>query len=466
MVRSRLEIFHSILDSIILIASLYLSSVVRINVELGTTGPDFAFEVPAPLYVIIVLVWLLIFIENDVYVHRFGTKFRFRLLNMIRSHLIACFLYFGVLYLVYRDFSRFQSFYFVSFALIGMVGSRILIRLTQILVFERDETRIRVVIVGTGVNAVHLRDKIRSNPRHNLHLVGFIRLPFDDEIAPGIDGEIIGDVQDLLALVPQKNISEVVIVPRWYSRDASDEISRIMYELQRFPVNIRLAPDFSHISFFHTVTEDFSGLPLIGVRTPIFSPRQRLLKRALDLAIAIPVVVLGAPVFGLIALAIRWDSKGPILLRQARIGIHGNHFMMYKFRSMFDTHNQLEFDETQLNVIKRPNDPRITRVGRLLRRTSLDELPQLLNVIRGDMSLVGPRPELPARVEQYEWWQFKRFEVPQGMTGWWQINGRANRPMHLHTEDDLFYIQNYSLWLDVQILVRTLKIVVTGSGAF
>jgi lipopolysaccharide/colanic/teichoic acid biosynthesis glycosyltransferase len=116
--------------------------------------------------------------------------------------------------------------------------------------------------------------------------------------------------------------------------------------------------------------------------------------------------------------------------------------------------------------MKRPDDPRVTRVGRFLRRTSLDELPQLFNVIKGDMSIVGPRPELPSRVQEYEWWQYKRFEVPQGMTGWWQIHGRANRPMHLNTEDDLYYIQNYSLLLDLQILFRTVRVVLTGEGAF
>jgi len=193
---------------------------------------------------------------------------------------------------------------------------------------------------------------------------------------------------------------------------------------------------------------------------------QRLLKRSLDLAIAVPLFVISLPLFAVIAAAIRLESEGTIILGQRRVGIHGNPFAMYKFRSMISALDPAQFDETRLDVIKRPDDPRITRVGRFLRRTSLDELPQLINVIRGDMSLVGPRPELPARVQSYEWWQFKRFEVPQGMTGWWQVNGRADRPMHLHTEDDLYYIQNYSVWLDLQILFRTLRIVLTGEGAF
>jgi lipopolysaccharide/colanic/teichoic acid biosynthesis glycosyltransferase len=115
---------------------------------------------------------------------------------------------------------------------------------------------------------------------------------------------------------------------------------------------------------------------------------------------------------------------------------------------------------------KRPDDPRVTRVGRFLRRASLDELPQLINVLKGEMSLVGPRPELPELVARYEDWQRKRFAVPQGMTGWWQVNGRSDKPMHMNTEFDLFYIQNYSILLDVQILVKTLWVVLSGKGAF
>jgi exopolysaccharide biosynthesis polyprenyl glycosylphosphotransferase len=198
----------------------------------------------------------------------------------------------------------------------------------------------------------------------------------------------------------------------------------------------------------------------------VFSPAQRLVKRGTDLLISLTIIIVGFPVFAAIALAIKLDSRGPIIFRQQRIGIHGRPFSMYKFRSMYDNLKQAQFDETKLDIMKRPDDPRVTRVGRFLRRSSLDELPQLFNVLKGEMSLVGPRPEMPARVQEYVWWQFKRFEVPQGMTGWWQVNGRANRPMHMNTEDDLYYIENYSLWMDFVILWRTIRVVFTGEGAF
>jgi lipopolysaccharide/colanic/teichoic acid biosynthesis glycosyltransferase len=146
-------------------------------------------------------------------------------------------------------------------------------------------------------------------------------------------------------------------------------------------------------------------------------------------------------------------------------------FTMFKFRSMQQHAEQIEESIRDANTLdeishKLMGDPRVTRVGRLLRRSSLDELPQFINVLRGEMSLVGPRPELPWLVEKYQPWQQKRFEVPQGITGWWQINGRADHPMHLHTDEDLFYIRNYSLWLDVTILWRTIGVVLSGRGAY
>jgi lipopolysaccharide/colanic/teichoic acid biosynthesis glycosyltransferase len=146
-------------------------------------------------------------------------------------------------------------------------------------------------------------------------------------------------------------------------------------------------------------------------------------------------------------------------------------FQMYKFRTMVTGADKLlqrvvvKTPDGKL-VHKTPHDPRVTRIGRWLRRTSLDELPQLINVIKGEMSLVGPRPELPFLVDHYEPWQRKRFAVPPGITGWWQIRGRSERPMHLHTEDDLYYIQNYSLLLDLQILWKTIGVVLSGRGAY
>jgi lipopolysaccharide/colanic/teichoic acid biosynthesis glycosyltransferase len=199
----------------------------------------------------------------------------------------------------------------------------------------------------------------------------------------------------------------------------------------------------------------------------------RLIKRLFDLAVSGLLLPVLSPLMLGIAWLIKFDSPGPVLFRQRRVGEGGRLFWMAKFRSMVEGAEQKETDLLENSVdgqplfAKTPYDPRVTRVGRYLRRTSLDELPQLLNVLREEMSLVGLRPELPWLVELYEPWQRKRFAVPQGITGWWQVNGRMNRAdPGQRLEDDLFYIRNYSLWLDLRILWKTIKAVVQGEGAY
>ena len=210
---------------------------------------------------------------------------------------------------------------------------------------------------------------------------------------------------------------------------------------------------------------------MLDLRAPALSDQQRTVKRLFDLGLTILSLPIALPLMGLVALGIRLESRGPVVLRQPRLGENGRLFDMLKFRTMLDNAEQLRASVEQLDeqgrlIHKTAHDPRVTRLGRFLRRLSLDELPQLFNVLKGEMSLVGPRPELPYLVERYEPWQRQRFAIPQGMTGWWQINGRSDRPMHLHTEDDLYYVQHYSLLLDIFILIKTVGVVIQGKGAF
>jgi exopolysaccharide biosynthesis polyprenyl glycosylphosphotransferase len=210
---------------------------------------------------------------------------------------------------------------------------------------------------------------------------------------------------------------------------------------------------------------------MINLRDPALNDVQRLVKRLFDLILATGLLMVSILPMAIITVLIKLDSEGPVLFRQQRVGENGRLFAMYKFRSMIHGADEMleqivERTEDGRVLFKKANDPRVTRIGRFLRHTSLDELPQVFNVIKGDMSLVGPRPELPWLVGQYEPWQHKRLAVPQGMTGWWQINGRADKPLHLHTEDDLYYVQNYSLWMDIYILLKTPWVVVRGKGAF
>ncbi len=207
-------------------------------------------------------------------------------------------------------------------------------------------------------------------------------------------------------------------------------------------------------------------------------------KRTIDVLGSVLLLTLLAPLMALIALAIRLDSPGPAVFKQVRTGRWGREFVMLKFRSMYvdaDQEVHRKFATQYINgsrttggndtrgnlpVFKPANDKRISRVGKWLRRTSLDELPQFFNVLKGDMSVVGPRPELPVLVEQYEPWQRVRFAVPQGITGWWQVNGRSDKPMHLNTEDDIYYVRHFSLLLDIQIILKTVWVMLRGKGAY
>ena len=232
-----------------------------------------------------------------------------------------------------------------------------------------------------------------------------------------------------------------------------------------------MVPDLFDLAFARTGIEDIDGIPIVSLRDPAITPIRRMIKRGFDLLIASVMLILCALPIAIIAIAIKRDSRGPVIFKQQRVGENGKLFWMLKFRTMIDGADrqwpeQIEKQADGQSVFKHRDDPRITRVGRWLRQFSLDELPQLLNVVKGEMSLVGPRPELPWLMAEYASWQFKRFNVPQGMTGWWQVNGRSEKPTLAKTRDDLYYIQNYSLWLDILILWKTIGAVLRRTGAF
>jgi exopolysaccharide biosynthesis polyprenyl glycosylphosphotransferase len=279
---------------------------------------------------------------------------------------------------------------------------------------------------------------------------------------------VLGRIAEVARCVESEEVDEVIVA---LPLGAYDRFFRFIAGLQNLPVRVRVVPDYIKISLFRAMLEDFAGMSVITLRRPRLTPFERQTKRAFDMIVGAVMFVLSLPLWTLISAAIYLDSPGPVIFRQQRVGEDGKLFRMFKFRSMIKGAEEQEGDLISLRddghlVFKHVDDPRVTRVGRLIRRTSLDEVPQILNVLRGEMSLVGPRPELPWIVEQYEPWQWQRFAVPQGITGWWQVNGRSDKPMHLHTEEDLYYIQNYSLSLDIRILWRTVGAVVRGRGAY
>jgi len=373
----------------------------------------------------------------------------------------------GVLFFTFPHVSRLQILTFYALDLAFLIGSRLLVRLGLRLVDKPRYDRRKVLIVGAGpvgCDTVHMIERHRWT---GLELAGFL----DDDLPPGTEVEgypVLGRVEEVARVVEAEGIKEIVVA---LSVQAYDRFFRLLDGMKSLPARVRIVPDHIKMTLFRTVAEEFAGVPMITLRQPTLDPFERRIKRAFDLIVGSLLLILLSPVLLLVAIAVRLDSPGPVIFKQRRVGEKGKIFWMYKFRSMIQGAEQQQFKTVRVRedgrlLYKHPNDPRVTRVGRFIRRTSLDELPQLINVLKGEMSLVGPRPELPWLVEQYEPWQWQRFSVPQGITGWWQVNGRSDKPMHLYTDEDLFYIQNYSFLLDLQILWHTVGAVLRSKGAY
>lgn len=420
--------------------------------------------IPLWMYFVVPIMWVLVFLGLSAY----DPKRLYYAIDEMQAVTLAVgmstLIFAGLLFLVFRDFSRWL---FLLIAIINwmlLIGWRAFARLL-FRFWPLPTTQRRVLIVGAGVVGRRIANMMQSYGWMGLEVVGFL----DDadesqnEIAP-----LLGSVQEAKLIVEHHNIQDVVIA---LPQRAYGKINRLVWELHDLPVNVRVIPDYFSLAVYRATVDEFGGVPMINLREPALNEVQRLLKRLFDLFFGLIAFCLALPVMVVVGLLVRLDSSGPILFRQERLGENGRPFGMYKFRSMIVGAEQLQnqvnqYDEQGNLIHKRADDPRITRIGKFLRRTSLDELPQLLNVLKGEMSLVGPRPELPWLLEQYEPWQWKRFAVPQGMTGWWQVNGRADKLIHMNAEDDLYYIQNYSLWMDIYILLKTPWVVLKGKGAY
>lgn len=448
----RYQIIIQAADALVVVAALWLSLELRLAIPLGMDAPVSTFTPPPALYGLAVVIWLFSYRLAGVYAVQPGDRLTQALWRILVGQVFAVLMLMGVLYLGLRDFSRLQVVYILALTTIGAFTVRLALWPVQRRNRALFSTRQTALIIGEGEVARRAAQAVTEAGEAGLILAGV--LPDD---AASLEG--------LSARVRDQRIDEVLIAVDWFDSPTSARVQRILRLLEAEPVNVRVAIDYRDLAYFYVTPEDFHGVTLLGLREPMLTPGQRLLKRGFDLVFSALVLLLTWPLLLIVALAIRLDSPGPAIFRQPRVGHHMRPFTIYKFRTMIDGAETMT-DEELRAASKRPGDPRITRVGAFLRRTSLDELPQFINVLKGEMSVVGPRPELVSLAAEYEWWQRKRFEVPQGITGWWQVNGRSDRPMQENIEDDLYYVRNYSLRLDLQILFRTVAAVLTGRGAY
>ena len=447
--------------------ALFFASLIRPALNdlafVAEVGSD--FTTPVPLYIIFPILWVLVLFVTSMYDGRRNLRIGDEVSNLILSSLLATVALAGTLYLSFRGVSRVQFITFALSAFFLLLLWRLIYRLGFNLGLLRGVQIKRVLIVGAGEVGRELESQIRAHQGLGLQVAGFLD---DDSIKRRKFTEILGSLDQSRQVVQEGKIDDVILT---LPMRAYEKVNRMVAELHDLPVRVWVIPDYFSLTLHKARVDEFAGLPMLDLRAPALNDYQRLVKRLFDIAISLPSLVLSSPFIAIAALAIRLDSPGPVLLRQERVGENGRLFAMLKFRTMVANahglHHFLEHYDDYGNLVhKRADDPRVTRVGRFLRRLSLDELPQLINVLKGEMSLVGPRPELPYLVERYQPWQRKRFAVPQGMTGWWQVNGRSDRPMHLNTEEDLYYVQNYSILLDIQIMLKTIWVVLKRQGAY
>lgn len=348
----------------------------------------------------------------------------------------------------------------------------------------------RVAIIGVQALAAAALRKIKTQGHLRdvpITCVGFIAPKCQPVIQNDIN--ILGNFAEIGQIIADNHLTDVVIAVE--DRTCEKELTNMLQSLQNQPVYIYYVPSYLGTMLYRITQGQLNGtvedmianikarefdysvdmVQIVDVRTPILTREQYIFKRAIDIMLASFLLILASPLMLTIALLIWLYDRGPIFFIQQRIGENGTHFNMLKFRSMqIDAEkkqNQINRYDSDGNLIhKYRDDPRITPIGRIIRPTSMDELPQLINILRGDMSLIGPRPELPWIVDQYQLWQLKRLSVPQGLTGWWQVNGRGDKPMHLNTTYDLYYVDNYSYKLDAIILFKTVGAVLRKTGAF
>ena len=422
--------------------------------------------IPNPvLYPTVALLWHAVFAVTGAYSQKDLPRFSSQLRRLVSSYALSVLLLAGFLFFSFREVSRLLVIYFGILNFVMLLIGRF--AMTQRLkAIHHSLNGGSVLIVGASENGQFLAKSMISSQHNGIKVIGFL----DDKpsTASDLPAPIIGTLADLERTVQVKRVDVVIIA---LSEHCSGDLDNLVFRLDGLPVRVYIVPDLSRLSLVSTQIDTIGNLVVIGIREPVIKGHRRVAKRILDLALSSIALAFTWPILFAIAAAVKLDSPGPALYVARRTGENGKLFSMFKFRTMVVDAEKLQDAVTRVDKEGRPvykieDDPRVTRVGKFLRRTSLDELPQLINVFRGEMSLVGPRPEQPFITKTYDHWQWQRLSVPPGVTGLWQISGRSDLPMHLNTQYDIFYVRNYSTMLDLKILYRTINIVLSGKGAY
>lgn len=438
---------HVLLDALIIAASYGLSWVIKFY--------DDSVTMMNHMYIIgllcIIPMYLILYAVFNVYSPKRVQTMKEEIGNIVKSNTMGLVIFIMALYMLHQPhFSRQMMFIFYVINNVAEIIFRNCIRWVLRKIRNRGFNQKHILLVGYSRAAEGYIDRIKTNPQWGYHIMGIL----DDKVAVGTKyrGEqVIGKIKLLQNLLSENELDEIAITLGIAEYSKLEDIVAIC---EKSGVHTKFIPDYNNFIPTRPYTEDLLGLPVINIRrVPLNGGFNKFVKRVSDIVGSFLLIILFSPVMLAVALAVRFSSKGPVIYKQERVGLHNRNFVMYKFRSMkIERCDELHFT-TQ-------NDDRTTRIGRFIRRCSLDELPQLFNVLKGDMSLVGPRPERPEFVEKFRE-QIPRYmikhQVRPGMTGWAQINGyRGNTSIRKRIEYDLYYIENWTFWFDIDILFQTI----------
>ncbi|MEA3493232.1 MAG: undecaprenyl-phosphate glucose phosphotransferase [Candidatus Margulisiibacteriota bacterium] len=459
-----------VLDIILINVSLILAYLIRFKTFIflaPATVP--VFEQYFRVLIFVTLIWLAIFKLIGLYEDKKNTALIDEVANVFLGVSVATLVLFALLFM-YREFwfSRLVIANVWWISLICLTFSRIFLFSLKRLLRSKGIASKNLLILGAGEMGQLLALKVTQDKSLGYRVFGYL----DDN--PEKQGKeyngysVLGGIDKVVETVKNNKIEEVIIAS---TRISINKVLDVITECERYGVEFKIVPGILELIASRLDVDEIGGVPLLTVSEIQLKGLNAFLKRTTDVSFSFLGILALSPFFLLFALLVKTTSRGPVFFMQERVGLDGKMFKMFKFRSMVQDAEQLfpqlePLSEAEGYLFKMKDDPRITPLGKFMRRWSIDEYPQLFNVLLGQMSLVGPRPPLPREVKNYSVWHKKRLRVRPGITGLWQVSGRSLLPFEDMVRLDIYYIENWSLWLDLKILLRTALVVFLGSGAY
>ncbi|MBQ2406056.1 MAG: undecaprenyl-phosphate glucose phosphotransferase [Lachnospiraceae bacterium] len=458
MIRDNQKYFNRllvILDAIVIIISYLLSWFVWLSGYIKEVHPDtgvLAQEIYFMALVAVVPGYLILYNMVDMYSSKRIARTVYEIFNIIRANTIGLIAVMVVMFAIHvDDYSRGMIVLFYGVNIVLESAMRKTVRIVLRFFRKKGYNIKHILLVGYSRAAEEYITRLKSNPEWGYEVCGIL----DDKVPRGAvykGVKVIGDIDNLDIILPENKLDEIGIT---LALEDYYRLEEIVNTCEKSGVHTKFIPDYNSVIPSKPYLEDLGGLAVINIRrVPLTNTANMLIKRMVDIIGATLAIIIFSPIMIIAAIGVKTTSKGPLIFKQERVGLHNKTFKMYKFRSM-----EVQPVEEEKKGWTKKNDPRVTKIGRILRSTSIDELPQLFNVLKGDMSLIGPRPERPRFVEQFKE-EIPRYmikhQVRPGITGWAQVNGyRGDTSIKKRIEYDLYYIENWTLTFDIKIILMT-----------